>query len=290
VVLDDTEAGAWSPARAAVNARRASEDSTSIAYVGDFESGATRSSLPVTNRADLLQVSPASSADDLVSPFPGSDEVPDIQASGDRTFGRVIPSDAAQAAAATGWVDRLGVAQVATASDGTEFGDSLVSSFREALTDAGIDRRAGTAYYGGLPGGEPEASRLIVSDAELAPGVAERPGTLATSAALDPSQLPSAGREFAAAFEDEYGRPPGRYAAYGYEAMAVILDAVGRADDPTDREAVIDAFFDTSGRESVLGTYSIADTGDTTLDRMTGYRFLGGGRLRPAVELSAAGP
>ena len=35
-----------------------------------------RASLPITNGAGLLQVSPASSADDLVAPFPGSDQVP----------------------------------------------------------------------------------------------------------------------------------------------------------------------------------------------------------------------
>jgi branched-chain amino acid transport system substrate-binding protein len=290
VVLDDTEAGAWSPARAAANARRATQDSTSIAYLGDFESGATRASLPVTNNAQLLQVSPASSAGDLVAPFAGSDEVPEVQASGERTFGRVIPSDAAQAAAAAAWVDRLEVGEVATASDGSEFGDSLVASFRDSLGRAAIDRRAETVYYGGLPGGEPAAaSRLIVSDAELAPGVAEPLGTLATSAALDPSQLPATGREFSAAFEDEYDRPPGRYAAYGYEAMAVVLDAIDRASEPTDREAVLDAFFATDDRDSVLGSYSITETGETTLDRMTGYAFRADG-VRPVAELSAAGP
>jgi branched-chain amino acid transport system substrate-binding protein len=289
VVLDDTKGGAWSPARAAANARRATEDSTSIAYLGDFESGATRASLPVTNNAQLLQVSPASSADDLVAPFVGSDEVPDVQASGERTFGRVIPSDAAQAAAAAGWVERLGIGRVATASDGSEFGRSVVASFRNALQRAVIDRGAEIVYYGGLPGGEPRASRLIVSDAELAPGVGEPPGTLATSAALDPSQLPAAGREFAAAFEEEYDRPPGRYAAYGYEAMAVVLDAIGRASEPTDREAVVDAFFATADRSSVLGTYSITETGETTLDRMTGFEFASRGP-RPVAELSSAGP
>jgi branched-chain amino acid transport system substrate-binding protein len=289
VVLDDTAGGAWSAARAAANARRATEDSTSIAYLGDFESGATRASLPVTNNAQLLQVSPASSADDLVAPFAGSDEVPEVQASGERTFGRVLPSDAAQAAAAAAWVDRLGIGRVATASDGSEFGDSLVASFREALRRTAIDRRAGTVYYGGLPGGEPRASRLIVSDAELVPGVSEPPGTLATSAALDPSQLPPAGGEFAAAFEAEYERPPGRYAAYGYEAMAVVLDAIGRASEPTDREDVIDAFLATADRDSVIGSYSITDTGETTLDRMTGFEFEDRGP-RPVTELSAAGP
>jgi hypothetical protein len=73
--LDDTGPGAdvgWSPAAAAANARRAAEDSTAIAYLGDFDSGATRSSLPITNQARLLQVSPASAAVDLVQPYLGA--------------------------------------------------------------------------------------------------------------------------------------------------------------------------------------------------------------------------
>jgi branched-chain amino acid transport system substrate-binding protein len=274
VVLDASEGGSWSPARSAANARRATEDSTSLAYIGDFESGATRASLPVTNRARLLQVSPASSADDLVL---DDDEV---------TFGRVIPSDAAQAAAAAAWVDRLDVRSVATVSDGTAFGDSLVRSFEAALRGAPLRRPAELVFYGGLANGQPRvAGQLMVSDAGIDPVVGGAPGTLATSAALDPSQLPPAGQRFAAAFETEYGRAPGRYAAYGYEAMAVILDAIARADNPADRDAVIDAFLATADRDSILGTYSITDTGETTLGRVTGYRLGVGGTLEPVAEL-----
>ena len=51
--LDDTRGAGddarWTPAQAAANARQATQDSTTIAYIGDFQSGATRSSLPITN-------------------------------------------------------------------------------------------------------------------------------------------------------------------------------------------------------------------------------------------------
>jgi branched-chain amino acid transport system substrate-binding protein len=291
VVLDDTQGGRWSPARAAANARRATEDSTSIAYLGEFESGATRASLPVTNQAQLLQVSPASSADDLVAPFVGSDEVPDVQPTGDRTFGRLIPSDAAQAAAGAGWVERLGVRRVAPVSDGSAFGGSMVASFKDALTGVAIGRDAELTYYGGLADDQPQvAGRLMVTDAEIGARISEAPGTLATSAALDPSQLPASAADFIDRYRRRFGRPPGRYAAYGYEAMAVILDSINRADDPTDRGSVVGAFLATSDRDSILGPYSITDTGETTLDRMSGYRFAGGDRVEPVAELSAAGP
>ena len=96
-----------------------------------------------------------------------------------------------------------------------------------------------------------------------------------------PSQLPDG--DFATRFRSRYGRAPGRFAAYGYEAMAVVLDAIDRAGDPLDRRSVIDAFFATGARQSILGTYSIDEVGDTTLDRVGAYASAGG-RLRPAPE------
>ena len=61
---------------------------------------------------------------------------------------------------------------------------------------------------------------------------------------------------------------------YGYEAMAVVCDAIAEGGD--DRQAVIDAFFATKGRESPLGTYDIDADGDTTLSDYGGYTAEGG--------------
>jgi branched-chain amino acid transport system substrate-binding protein len=311
VVYDDTDGAGrrarWIPAKAAANARMATQDSTAIAYLGELDSGATRASLPWTNQARMLQVSPASAAVDLVAPFAGSAEVPAVQPSGERSFGRVIPADDAQAAAAAVWASKLGWRRVSVHQDGTGFGRSVARAFEEQAADVGLAlRRAGRGtlggYYAGSPLGFPDLQDDVIassttgpvqlaSDAFLPPypeGVI--PGllgpTYATSAALDPTQLPPRGREFVADFEREYGRAPGRYAAYGYEAMAAILDSIDRASDPADRPAVVAAFFATANRESILGRYSIDEVGNTTLNRMTGYE-LRGGRAEPVAELRA---
>lgn len=72
----------------AANARRADEDSTSIAYIGELDPVATLSSVPITNDARMLQVSPTAYDPELVAPFEGSDEVPaETQSTGQRTFG-----------------------------------------------------------------------------------------------------------------------------------------------------------------------------------------------------------
>ena len=106
---------------------------------------------------------------------------------------------------------------------------------------------------------------------------------LLTSAALDPTQLPPEASEFLTAFEEAEGRRAGRWAAYGYEAMAVVLDSIERADDPLDRASVRDAFFATCDRDSILGTYSIDDVGDTTLPAVGAYEVVRGEPI-PAPE------
>jgi branched-chain amino acid transport system substrate-binding protein len=113
-------------------------------------------------------------------------------------------------------------------------------------------------------------------------------GVLLTSAAQDASQLPAAGRRFVRQFRARYGRSPGRYAAYGYEAMAVILDSIRRAGGSgDDRDSVVEAFFETSDRDSILGTYSIDEVGNTTLDRLAGYSVIAG---RPVFATSLRVP
>lgn len=86
-VLDGPVDGS-AAATAAANARTATEDSSAIAYIGEVDSGSTRTSLPITNEAGLLQVSASASAVDLTRAAPGSDQIPDeVQPSGSRTFG-----------------------------------------------------------------------------------------------------------------------------------------------------------------------------------------------------------
>ena len=63
----------------------------------------------------------------------------------------------------------------------------------------------------------------------------------------------------------KYGEDnPDPYAIYGYEAMSLALDAIERS-KTGDKADIIKALFATKDRQSVLGTYSIDENGDTTL-------------------------
>jgi len=280
IYMDDTagegrKAG-WDPVVVADNARRAAQDSTAIAYFGDLESGATRISLPITNQAMMLQVSAASTAVDLTQESSASDTVPELaQPTGERTFGRVIPDDEKQAGAGAVWTKKLGFKSAVVLRDRSEFAEVVADEFAEEAEALGIvvERPVGELKY--LATEElPEFKAGVEEGTSMATEAAfdsDRVG-LITSSAQAPEQLPAAGQAFVRAYEREFGDPPDRYAAYGYEAMAVVLDSIERAEDPRDRSAVIDAFFATTDRDSVLGTYSIDEVGDTTLDAIAGYR------------------
>ena len=58
--LDDATAaaGKWEPGQTSADARKAAQDPSTIAYLGEFNSGASAISLPITNEAGILQVSP----------------------------------------------------------------------------------------------------------------------------------------------------------------------------------------------------------------------------------------
>jgi len=65
-VLDDD----GTPVGAGVNARTANEDASTIAYIGDLDEPATRTSLPITDLANIPQI--------VLGPVPGGLEVANL--------------------------------------------------------------------------------------------------------------------------------------------------------------------------------------------------------------------
>ena len=55
VSLDDStaQAGAWTPEATTANARKAAQDDSTIAYLGEFNSGASAVSIPILNEAGV---------------------------------------------------------------------------------------------------------------------------------------------------------------------------------------------------------------------------------------------
>ncbi|MGN6872564.1 MAG: branched-chain amino acid ABC transporter substrate-binding protein [Solirubrobacteraceae bacterium] len=100
-----------------------------------------------------------------------------------------------------------------------------------------------------------------------------------TAPTLAGSQDPPSARAFAGAYQRRYGASEPD-SIFGYEAMSLLLSAIGRATErgtePALRSAVRSALFATHDRRSVLGTYSINRDGDTTLRRYGVYGIVDG--------------
>ena len=141
VSLDDADpkTGVWNPGITASNAKRAAQDPSTIAYLGDFDSAATAISLPVMNGAGVLQVSPSSPYVGLTSSLDaGQDEPNRFYLSGQRTFGRVLPGDPGEAAAQVELMRSLGVESVYVLDDLDPFSGPLATIVAGKAQAAGI--------------------------------------------------------------------------------------------------------------------------------------------------------
>ncbi len=94
--LDDAtaSAGNWTIEQEIANANYARRDPDVMAYVGTYNSGAAAVSMPITNRANLLMISPANTAQSLTKPGTGSRHEPDCyRPTGRLNYVRVVPTD-----------------------------------------------------------------------------------------------------------------------------------------------------------------------------------------------------
>jgi branched-chain amino acid transport system substrate-binding protein len=141
-VLDDATVarGGWDPGQTTINAKAAVLDPSTIAYLGELNSGASAVSIPPLNRAGIPQVSPASTAVGLTSSAPGSfpGEPQKYYPSGVRTFARVVPNDTVQAVAQVRVQRDLGCHRTFVLDDDEVDGADAARSFELAAHSAGL--------------------------------------------------------------------------------------------------------------------------------------------------------
>jgi branched-chain amino acid transport system substrate-binding protein len=264
--LDDAHGTPWDPVAVGANARRAVQDSSAAAYIGELDSEPTRASVPITNDAGLVQVSPGAGGVDLTAPASGYPNSPDrYRPSGSPNFARTVPSDAVVADAAASWASELGVKSAVAISQDTPFQNLMASEFSSAANEHGIQvqmanaagvGKAAVVYY---PGGVTSSGgQILQQSGRPAPPRRELRAELAV--ANQP------GRSLSGWFIDRFHRPPGPYAAYGYEAMDLILQAIRGAgtDASSFRDNVRNGVFGAQRDGTLLGSYSITSDGDTT--------------------------
>jgi branched-chain amino acid transport system substrate-binding protein len=324
--LDDSTAqtGSWTPEATSANARKVAQDDKAVAYIGEFNSGASAISMPILNEAQVPQISPANTAVGLTTDEPGADKGEPAKyyplGLEKRHYLRIVPKDTIQGAALATVMKEDGCTNVAMANDKEVYGAGLGRNIEGSLEEQGVKLAFNEGIEKNAPNFRSLAARAksagadcfvfsgitangsvqifkdfaaALPDAKLygPDGVAESgfadqkeggiPASVAkrvkvSVATLNPDSYPPEGQEFFKEFETTYGeKNPDPYAIYGYEAMRLVLDAIERAGS-TKKEDVLKALFETKDRQSVLGTYSIDENGDTTLTDYGIYTIEGG--------------
>lgn len=133
--------GMWDPGQTSLNLRYVVNDPTAIGYIGDYDSGASAVSIPPLNRVGIPQISPTSTAVGLTvgGPEASPGEPEKYYPTGVRTFARVIPNDAVQAAVQAKLQRALGCRKTMILDDGEVDGRDEAESFQVAAKSAGLD-------------------------------------------------------------------------------------------------------------------------------------------------------
>jgi branched-chain amino acid transport system substrate-binding protein len=152
--LDDStaQAGTWTPEATQANARKVAQDDAAVAYIGEFNSGASAISIPLLNEVPIAQISPANTAVGLTSDDPGADkgEPEKYYPSGTRHYLRIVPKDTIQGAALATLMKEDGCTKVQLLNDKEVYGAGLgrvIESTAKAqglkiISNAAIDKNA----------------------------------------------------------------------------------------------------------------------------------------------------
>jgi branched-chain amino acid transport system substrate-binding protein len=316
--FDDASAalGKWDPEVVTANAKTYAADSSVVAVIGTFNSGAARLMIPILNPSNLVMVSPANTYPGLTKPGLGNTNAgePNIfYPTGIRTYSRVTPADDQQGVIGARWAQALGAKSVYVVDDVELYGAILANAFEKTARGLGLrvlghkTTDAGSAdlaaeivrlspdlvYFGGITQshagdffkavrGAGYAGRMmgpdgIDEDAFLADAGQAAEGVYATYGGLPVDKIPG---DWVARYKARFGGDPETYAVYGYMAAKLLVDAFERVCAggglPTDRKAVRDAVFATKNLDSPLGRFSIDANGDTTNSTMSGYQVVNG--------------
>jgi branched-chain amino acid transport system substrate-binding protein len=143
VSLDDSTAqnpGTADEGQTAQNARKAVQDKSTIFYLGEFNSGGTKISLPILNKAGIPQISPSNTYVGLTTDKPGSEpgEPQKYYPGQERTYARVVPIDDVQGAAIITTMKEDGCQSVHIFNDKTTYGAGLARNIELAAKEQGL--------------------------------------------------------------------------------------------------------------------------------------------------------
>jgi len=307
---DSNRDGAWSKDLEERIAEKAVADPDVMVYIGPFNSGAAKVSIPLTNQAGLVQISPGNTWPGLTKAGFLPEEPGIFYPTGIRNYFRVCPTDAVQGPAGAIWAKGMGFNNVYIFDDGEAFGkgigdifekrakiiglnvvghktiDKKSKDFTKELTDI-RDIQLDLIYFAGItPNG---AVPLVKGIKELGitakfmgpDGIMEQAfidlggdateGAYVTVVGIPAKELKGKGKEFYENYLIRYNSEPGVYSAFGYEAANVALLAIKRA-GVKDRAKILEEVSKIKNYDGLFGTWSFDQNGDTSLTIVSGSR------------------
>lgn len=132
-------AGQWTAEAEIANAQRAVLDPDVLIYLGTYNSGAAKISMPTLNRAGLLMLSPVNTWPGLTKPNRGDPGEPDVyRPTGRVTFARVVPTDDLQGPLGADWALDLGARRVYVLDDAEVYGRGIATLFAAHCRENGM--------------------------------------------------------------------------------------------------------------------------------------------------------
>ena len=262
-------AGKWDEATEIKNANDAVAADKLVAYIGTFNSGAAKLSIPILCGKGIVMISPANTGVGLTKPFEEGEPDKYYPNGCKKNYTRVIPNDSLQGNAGAKWASELGLKNVYILDDTEVYGKGIADVFNTRSADYGltilgrdgIDGKAtdykalaekvkatnpDLVYYGGITQNNagqlwrdlrdamPDVALMgpdgIYENEFLEAAAAAAEGNYITFGGVPPDQLTGKGKEFVDKYTAKYpNNPIEGYTAYGYEAANVVLAAIERA-------------------------------------------------------------
>ena len=296
VLKDDAVNGVHDPAQGAKNVQELVADSAVVGIVGNFNSNVGKASIPISNAAGVVQITPSQTNPSLT-------KGPDAKAirTKPNNYFRVCSTDDLQGPVAADYAFKALKARKMAILDDTEtygkgIADEVEKEFKKlggtVVSHDGIPKgtqdfhailtkikseNPDILFFGGVTttGGGLVRKQMadvglkaayeggdgIVEDEFLKVAGDSAEGSYGTVAAIDATKIASA-KVFLAAYKAKFNDDPGAYSASAYVAAKVIIDAV-KASGP-DRAKVLAHVRALKGYKSILGTFGFDANGDTT--------------------------
>ena len=156
ISLDDASAaknGDWDGTVEQSNANKAANDPDAMVYIGTYNSGAAKLSIPILNGACLVMFSPANSYPGLTKAVDGvttPGEPDSYYPGGYRNYARDINTDDAQGAASSEWAFSLGKKTAFVVDDGQTYGQGIGRAWAQHFGKIGgkvVSANAGSETY-----------------------------------------------------------------------------------------------------------------------------------------------